>query len=50
MEADKLVESVKFLLRGVRDLSDRFVESNEGISNTFTSVYSDIRAIQEQLD
>ena len=50
MEADKLVESVKFLLRGVRDLSDRFVESNEGISNTFTSVYSDIRDIQDQLD
>jgi hypothetical protein len=50
MEADKLVESVKFLLRGVRDLSDRFVESNQGISNTFTSVYADIRGIQEQLD
>ena len=50
MEADKLVESVKFLLRSVRDLSDRFVESNQGISNTFTSVYDDIRGIQEQLD
>ena len=50
MEADKLVESVKFLLRSVRDLSDRFVESNEGISNTFTSVYDDIRGLQEQLD
>jgi hypothetical protein len=50
MEADKLVESVKFLLRSVRDLSDRFVESNQGISNTFTSVYADIRGIQEQLD
>ena len=47
MEADKLVESVKFLLRSVRDLSDRFVESNQGISNTFTSVYSDIRGIQD---
>ena len=50
MEADKLVESVKFLLRSVRDLSDRFVESNQGISKTFESVYADIRSIQEQLD
>ena len=50
MEADKLVESVKLLLRSVRDLSDRFVESNQGISNTFTSVYDDIRGLQEQLD
>ena len=50
MEADKLVQSVKFLLRSVRDLSDRFVESNQGISNTFNSVYDDIRGIQEQLD
>ena len=45
MEADKLVESVKFLLRSVRDLSDRFVESNKGISNTFESVYDDIRTV-----
>ena len=50
MEADKLVESVKFLLRSVRDLSDRFVESNQGISKTFESVYADIRSIQKQLD
>ena len=50
MEADKLIESVKFLLRSVRDLSDRFVESNQGISNTFESVYADIRTIREQLD
>ena len=50
MEADKLVQSVKFLLRSVRDLSDRFVESNQGISKTFDSVYADIRSIQEQLD
>jgi len=50
MEADKLVESVKFLLRSVRDLSDRFVESNLGISNTFESVYADIRDIQGQID
>ena len=50
MEADKLVKSVKFLLRSVRDLSDRFVESNKGISNTFESVYDDIRTVQEQLD
>ena len=50
MEADKLVESVKFLLKGVRDLSDRFVESNLGISNTFKSVYADIHEIQEQID
>ena len=50
MEADKLVESVKFLLRSVRDLSDRFVESSQGISNTFESVYGEIRTIQEQLD
>ena len=50
MEADKLVQSVKFLLRSVRDLSDRFVESNQDISNTFESVYADIRSIQEQLD
>ncbi len=49
MEEDTLVESVKFLLKSVRELSDRVVESNQGISKTFGNVWKDINEIQETL-
>ncbi len=42
MDADKLIDSVKFLLKSVRQLSDRFVDSNEGITRNFEQVCGDI--------
>ena len=49
MESEKIVESVKFLLKSVRQLSDRFVEANDGISNTFDNVMSDIKELKNGL-
>ena len=49
MDTDKIVESVKFLLKSVRQLSDRFVEANEGISTTFKNVMSDIKELKIRL-
>jgi len=42
MESDKLFESVRFLLRSVRQLSDRFVENNEKSIRRFAAVRADI--------
>lgn len=42
MESDKLFESVRFLLRSVRQLSDRFVENNEKSIRSFEAVRADI--------
>ena len=49
MDSDKIVESVKFLLKSVRQLSDRFVEANEGISTTFDNVMSDVKELKTRL-
>ena len=38
MNSETIVESVKFLLKSVQQLSDRFVASNQGISSTFEEI------------
>lgn len=50
MDAEKLIDSVKFLLKSVRQLSDRFVDSNEGISRNFERVCADISELRERVD
>lgn len=42
MDADKLIDSVKFLLKSVRQLSDRFIENNEKITRSFEGVREDV--------
>lgn len=42
MDADKLIDSIKFLLKSVRQLSDRFVENNEKITRSFEGVREDV--------
>lgn len=49
MDVDKLIESVKFLLKSVSKLSDRFIETNENISRSFESVRDDIVDLSERL-
>jgi hypothetical protein len=49
MESDKLYESVKFLLRSVRQLSDRFVENNDKLSRSFEAVREDINDLCQRL-
>jgi hypothetical protein len=50
MDAEKLIESVKFLLKSVRQLSDRFVETNENIKRSFDRVRDVISGHAERLD
>jgi hypothetical protein len=42
MDLEKLVDSVKFSLKSVRQLSDRFVEVNDNTARSFESVRQDI--------
>jgi len=49
MESDKLIDSVKFLLKSVRKLSDRFVEANDGIARSFESVGGDVDDLSERI-
>ena len=49
MDADRLVDSVKFLLKSVRQLSDRFVETHENLSRSFESVSGDVSQIEARL-
>jgi len=49
MESEKLYESVKFLLRSVRQLSDRFVENNDKLSRSFEAVREDISDLCQRL-
>jgi hypothetical protein len=42
MDADKLIDTVKFLLRSVHKLSDSFADSNAGITRNFEKVCADI--------
>jgi hypothetical protein len=49
VDVDKLIDSVKFLLKSVRQLSDRFVETNEKISRSFESVREDVVELTERL-
>lgn len=48
METDKLIDSVKFLLRSVAQLSDRFVETNENISRSFEGVREEVSDLSER--
>lgn len=50
MESDKLTESVKFLLKSVRQLSDRFIESSRNISRSFISVEKDVADLSYRLE
>ena len=49
MDTDRLVDSVKFLLKSVRQLSDRFVETNENLTRSFESVRGDVSEIENRL-
>lgn len=49
MEVEKLIDSVKFLLKSVRQLSDRFVETNENISRSFETVREDVVDLTDRL-
>ncbi len=48
MDADKLIDSVKFLLKSVRQLSDRFVEANDNVARSFTGVREDVGDLIER--
>jgi hypothetical protein len=50
MDTDRLIDSVKFLLKGVRQLSDRFVETNENISRSFEKVSKNIGDLSDRID
>lgn len=49
MDADKLIDSVKFLLKSVRQLSDRFVETNENIARSFDKVSTGIGDLGDRI-
>jgi hypothetical protein len=50
MDTDRLIDSVKFLLKGVRQLSDRFVETNENIARSFEKVSKNIGDLNDRID
>ena len=50
MDSDKLIDSVKFLLKSVQQISDRFVEANQGISSTFDKVYVETNEAKTRLE
>jgi hypothetical protein len=50
MDTDRLIDSVKFLLKGVRQLSDRFVETNENIARSFEKVSKNIGDLSDRID
>ena len=50
MNSETIVESVKFLLKSVQQLSDRFVASNQGISLTIEKLVKRIGKIEEQFE
>jgi hypothetical protein len=50
MESDKLTESVKFLLKSVRQLSDRFIESSGNVARSFSSVEKDVADLAYRLE
>lgn len=49
MDDGRLVEAVEFLVRSVRQLSDRFVENNEKLSRSFEAVRADIDDLSHRL-
>jgi len=50
MDNDRLVDSVKFLLKSVRQLSDHYVETYENMARSFDSVRSDLDELAERLE
>lgn len=50
MDTDRLIDSVKFLLKGVRQLSDRFIETNENIARSFEKVSKNIGDLSDRID
>ena len=50
MDSEKLIDSVKFLLKSVRQLSDRFVDSSEGITRNFEKVCAGISELADRVD
>lgn len=50
MDIHRLIDSVKFLLKGVRQLSDRFVETNENIARSFEKVSKNIGDLNDRID
>ncbi len=50
MDTERIIESVKFLLKSVRQLSDRFVETHENLSRSFESVRGDVSEIETRLN
>lgn len=50
MDADRLVDSIKFLLKSVRQLSDRFVDTNENITRSFERVSENIGNLDERIE
>ena len=49
MDNEKIVESVKFLLKSVRQLSDHFVETNDNLTRSFETVRGDVSLIETRL-
>jgi hypothetical protein len=47
---DQLVESVKFLLKSVRQLSDRFLEADAKLSRSFDGVAADVNDLLERME
>jgi hypothetical protein len=50
MDVERLIDSVKFLLKSVRQLSDRFVETNENVARSFKSVREDVGDLAERTE
>lgn len=50
MDSDKLVESVKFLLKTVRLLNERFVETNENFSSRLDSITQHVNDLADRLE
>lgn len=50
MNEDKIVESVKFLLKSLRQLSDHVVETDDKVSLGFDEVCKDVARLIERLD
>ncbi|NQV11689.1 MAG: hypothetical protein HQ527_11075 [Cyanobacteria bacterium] len=46
---DKLIESIKFLLKSVKQLSDRFVESDAKLNQGFEAVSAEVSDLQKRI-
>ncbi|MCT0218740.1 hypothetical protein KQ304_06975 [Synechococcus sp. CS-1329] len=46
---DKIIESIKFLLKSVKQLSDRFLETDAKLTRSFDGVMADLNDLHERL-